>query len=66
VNYLETLSLEGLSAAGDYNDGLDGWFGWSVEGIAEDEPVLTLSWRPNSSEPVEFEKKYMLVEITES
>ncbi len=36
---LGELNEQGISSGADYNDGLDGWFGWSVQ-----DRVLTIEF----------------------
>lgn len=51
---LDAVSEYGEDAASDYNDGLDGWFGWRITGDTlvatwrkanEDGPAQVQTWR---------------------
>ena len=42
---LKELSEHGQGAFADYNDGLDGWFGWGIK-----DSTLTVTWQATDSD----------------
>jgi hypothetical protein len=59
---LAILAEHGEDAGSDYNDGedVDGYFGWTVEGIG-DAPVLVVTHRPGDGGEVSS-RRFRLVE----
>jgi hypothetical protein len=44
---LDKLSDKGDNSGSDYDDSVDGWFGWTVDADGP-EPILEVSWTPDS------------------
>lgn len=57
INFLEQLDFEGSQSSSDYNDELDGFFGWRVEGN-----TLTIYYSRPLDDDTEHSVSYILVE----